>query len=657
MSRIWNIRRFSPRLCHLESRDAPATFKVVDNGDAGVGTGNDGDLRYVITQAELTAAADTIVFDLPANKLLIGLQTKLPDITKPLIIDGTSQPGYKGIPLVTVSGQATPSGNGFTIKGTDTTIKGLWIAFFKWNGIQIDNTDIQPTGKGVIPINGNNVIVHNIINLNQKNGVVVKDSLSNFIGGTTPAGVDNDLTGNMISDNFEDGIRFQGAFSFDNQVMGNRIGTALNGQGANGNGQNGIRIEFHAFRNVIGGVMPGGQPDPAPRNIIANSKWNGVSIFTGEGKNRIIGNYIGTDITGTQALGNQQNGISIVGSNDNVIGVPTSGNLISGNIENGIMIRKEQDLTADRTQIVRNRIGTDATGLAPLGNGQKGIHLNGANNTLMIGNWIQFNNADGITIQDSNYNLVGGSLPDSNTITANTGNGVSVVNSGGSSYGNAILSNSIYENGGLGIDLADDGVTLNDNEELDADDGPNHFQNFPTITWNGLWYTVELWSTPNTDFYFQFFVSDNPDPSGYGEGQSFAGDFNWFTDASGHAVFLLQTMETGVWLTATATGPDGSTSEFSEAIYMISGGGMMMTLGGEAFGSGGDGSNSSGSSSEDDDRLISPFDPNLFTLQQPSDFSPGEQSPLYVPDRPGTNRLKSVFEDFISPIGEPVLSM
>src|SRR5205823_6292875 len=114
--------------------------------------------------------------------------------------------------------------------------------------------------------------------------------------------------------------------------------------------------------------------------------------------------------------------------------------------------------------------------------------------------------------------------------------------SGNALLGNSIFSNDARGNGGLGIDLGDDGVTVND--ASDADIGPNGLQNFPVLT--GARYsdgitTISgvLTSAPSATFRIEFFLSDTNDlnPSGYGEGQTFIGSTNVTTGASGGAQF------------------------------------------------------------------------------------------------------------------------
>ncbi|MFO7906172.1 MAG: hypothetical protein R6U98_26175 [Pirellulaceae bacterium] len=138
--------------------------------------------------------------------------------------------------------------------------------------------------------------------------------------------------------------------------------------------------------------------------------------------------------------------------------------------------------------------------------------------------------------------------------------------------GNSILRNTIHQNGGLGIDLGGDGVTANDAE--DTDTGPNGLQNFPVL--DSVVTSTEisgvLESVPNTEFRIEFFANETPDGSGYGEAEAFLYAAAVTTDNEGvgnFSVTLPEPAAEGRFLTATATDPAGSTSEFSEAALVL----------------------------------------------------------------------------------------
>jgi hypothetical protein len=137
------------------------------------------------------------------------------------------------------------------------------------------------------------------------------------------------------------------------------------------------------------------------------------------------------------------------------------------------------------------------------------------------------------------------------------------------------LSNSIFANVGLGIDLADDGVTLNTPGGPHV--GPNEFQNFPeieaaTVAGSSTTIQVSLNSIPNTPFIIQVFANPAKDPTGYGQGRTLvatATPLVLFTDPTtgfGNIVFTVPQDLTGQYLTATATalGTYFETSEFGK---------------------------------------------------------------------------------------------
>ncbi|MEG3874222.1 S8 family serine peptidase [Microcoleus sp. Z1_B5] len=264
------------------------------------------------------------------------------------------------------------------------------------------------------------------------------------------------------------------------------------------------------------------------------------------GGNIIEGNFIGTDVTGTQDLGNGYSGISVWTPN-NIIGGTTvkTRNIISGNDNVGIYIT---ELNANNNLIQRNYIGSDVTGTKDLGN---------TNN--------------GVAILDASNNTVGGTTIEAgNLIFGNGKNGVFINGSG--STGNAILSNSISGNDGLGIGLGENGLTVNDLG--DGDTGPNNLQNFPELTSaisSGGNTTIKgkINSTPNTNLRVEFFSNQNTDASGYGEGEKFLGFQNVTTDSSGNAsvaINLPLAVPLGQFITATATDTNNNTSEFSKGI-------------------------------------------------------------------------------------------
>lgn len=413
--------------------------------------------------------------------------------------------------------------------------------------------------------------------------VFIRDANGNMIGGTSSN------AGNIISGNRRAGVLITGPTSSGNLVQGNFIGVDVNGRVGLGNLQ-GITISF-APANLIGGAVGGA------RNVISGNQRNGIEISNPEAiENRIEGNLIGTDVTGRVAIPNRQHGIT-----SNSAGTLILNNLISGNTATGIQ------LTNGSNVVQGNLIGTDATGTQDLGNGTDGISVAGSGNLIGDarvggGNTISGNNRNGIRILrgDGNRihgnrigtdvsganpignsfhgiligegvgNMVIGGVSESagNIIAFNGSNGVSLNFAAGA--GTAILSNSMFSNGGLAIDLNEDGVTHNQLGGL----GPNDLQPFPSllsVTTSGGNTTLSgsLRSRPNTSYLIQFYANTQCDPSEHGEGERLLGSATVRTNANGEVNFTItipRAVATNQVVTATATDANNNTSEFCRCV-------------------------------------------------------------------------------------------
>ena len=378
-----------------------ATFTVRNTNDAGVNS-----LRAAITNANGAAGPHLINFNiLPAGAYTITLASALPPITQPVVIDGTTQPGWVAAgsypPVIELNGAGVGAGNNglYLQEGSDgSTIRGLVINRCPGRAIRIEGSS-------------NNVVAGNFL-------------------GTNPAGT---------------------APGPGNNGGGIRVGgTALTSKPTN--------------NNRVGGTVP------ADRNIISGNGVDGVNVGPGNAPNSnannvVEGNYIGTDVTGTVAVPNTSQGVAVftngaTGSNtNNVIGGTASGagNLISGNGNVGVLLRDPQ---TTGTLVQGNKIGTNALGTAALPNGSSGVQIN---------------------LTTSN-NMIGGTAVGAGNVIAYN-NSTNIAGQGGIAFvagtGNSILSNSIYSNTGLGIDLNHDGVTMNDANDVDT--GPNDLLNYPTF--------------------------------------------------------------------------------------------------------------------------------------------------------------------------------
>ena len=368
-------------------------------------------------------------------------------------------------------------------------------------------------------------------------------------------------------------------------IQGNYIGTDLTGTIALGNGNSGIVINASATA-TIGGTAAGAG------NVISGNAADGILADGTASKELIQGNLIGVDASGTKALPNAGNGIEFSGSSSTIGGTAAGArNVISGNSLNGLFIVTRVIKVTGLFGLVSyvlnpaagnlvqgNFIGTDATGTQALGNGLDGVLVEGSSNTI------------GGTVAESGLPVT--SNPAANVIRSNGKSGVGVVvatfdvadpNIPGSAVGqpisgsgqdDAILGNSIYGNGGLGIDLGDDGV--NANNPAGSPTGPNRLQPYPVIVnfvgptldiLTGTEVTgasVSLVAAPSTAYTIEFFASQ-PSADGSGQGQTYLGSQSVTTDANGvgGTTFIIPASAAGMALSMTATDPAGNTSEFT----------------------------------------------------------------------------------------------
>jgi titin len=369
------------------------------------------------------------------------------------------------------------------------------------------------------------------------------DSVPNVVG-VLILGDDNIIGGpqsgarNVISRN-ENGVNIHGT---GNVVQGNYIGTDFTGPAGLGNASTGVFID--APNNTIGGTAP------RAGNVISGNGWVGIHILGGGAQGNVVrGNFIGTDVTGTAAVGNELRGVRIEGgASNNVVGGSTAAarNIISGN-NGGVSF-----VSANGNRVVGNYIGTDVTGTSDLGNFRSAVFIRAG----------------------SSDNRIGGSLPGlGNVIGFNGRAGIRLhfnAGTGNRNSGNAVFASGKPDNS-LGIDIGPVGVTPND--PGDTDSGPNNLQNFPVLLAAGgssLTISGVLNSTPSTEFRIEFFANVACDPSRYGEGATFLGYTMVTTDGAGDADFmatLSTTVPAGTLITATATDePGGSTSEFSACV-------------------------------------------------------------------------------------------
>jgi uncharacterized repeat protein (TIGR01451 family)/CSLREA domain-containing protein len=502
-------------------------------------------LRAAIEEANATAGADAVEFDIPGiGPHTIQPGSELPEVTETLTIDGFTQPGanantvaFPGAmdSVLTIELDGINAGlrtSGIVITADSCTVRGLVIN--RW-----DTDSSHYGGHGIeLHLASNNIVEGNYIGcdptcttqrINRKCGILMGGSSGNTVGGTAPA------ARNVISGNYR-GVRVQASEAL---IQGNFFGTDPSGT---------MRVNFVAGTNVeidSGSATTIGGGAPGEGNLVTGMQGFGVRLWNWTADNLIQGNIIGPDRTGTAELQNST-GIELDRASNTLIGgtAPGQGNLISGNHDDAIRVG---DIAG--AEILGNLIGVAIDGVTALDNWGSGIEVRGS----------------GVQI--------GGTLPGSENIVAHNGlflgSGVDVPWT--TTTGVSILGNLIYGHDAqchLGIDLGGDYVTPND--PGDGDSGANNLQNFPVVTevlGGGNVVVGTLDSTPNTDFHLEFFANSACHSwYGHGEGELFLGSDTVTTDGAGAAAFasaVTTAAPIGSFVTATATAPDGSTSEFS----------------------------------------------------------------------------------------------
>ncbi len=259
--------------------------------------------------------------------------------------------------------------------------------------------------------------------------------------------------------------------------------------------------------------------------------WQITVTYTGVLSNGVYNNYIGSNAGGSAGLENGGHGVDLADAAGNQIGGAFGGNTISG-----------------------NAWGVVAQGSLALGNVVQGNYIGQTSTTNSLG---------GVSVFIGQGNDVSG-----NTLARNRGPGISVTGGG---YNNSIRTNSIFEDADLGIDLEPAGVTPNDLGDPDV--GANDLQNFPVITaLIPLGPNIQVSGTLNTEpsrsYLLDFYASPAADPSGFGEGRTWLGNQVVNSGAGGTVPFAFIAPAGVGFYSATATGPGGSTSEFSGAFAL-----------------------------------------------------------------------------------------
>lgn len=256
--------------CSFTVRVIPITLRVTSIENTGEET-----LRQAILDGNESPGGNQIVFNLPGSgPYVINLTSPLPPITSPTIIDGSTQPGFTGAPIVTFKGTSN-SFDGLVIQDGPTTIRGLSLHGFN-TAIRIENGCSNVIQGNYIGVNTTGTNAPG----NTGDGIYIT-TCYNRIGGT------NAGSGNLISGNGGNGITFATAGANNNLVQGNVIGAAYSGILPLPNGKRGIWFTNQAFFNLVGGDAP------ASANVIAFNGLSGVALSSNAGSgNSLLRNSI-----------------------------------------------------------------------------------------------------------------------------------------------------------------------------------------------------------------------------------------------------------------------------------------------------------------------------------------------------------------------------
>ncbi len=285
---------------------------VTNTNDSGIGS-----LRHAINFANNNFGTDTISFNIPGTApFVINVPTALPAIGfESVIIDGTSQPGYAGVPLVEVRGISSSPMNGFTLFADACTIQGLAI-----NGFGT----APALGAAISVLGDNTSLINNYIGLEpdgttaRRNeiGIYVAQGASNtFVGPDTgqSANLRNIVSGNVYP------IVLVGS---DNYVEDNYIGTNAAGTSAVPNTY-GVII----YANGI----------TVRDNVVSGNGAFGIAILDSLTQNALVErNRIGLAATTLTPIPNGGSGVQI--PYQGIRGVRLSQNQIFGNNDLGIRL-------------------------------------------------------------------------------------------------------------------------------------------------------------------------------------------------------------------------------------------------------------------------------------------------------------------------------
>ncbi len=569
---------------------------VTNTNDEGAGS-----LREAINTANQNAGPDVITFNIPGNEAhTISISSSLPQITDQLTIDGYSQSGaientanspmpFNGTLKINIDGSSMPNGTGscLIINGANNTIiRGLVIGNCSNSGIEIGNSNYLAIEGNYIgtDITGMNAATNGRSTPTVSYGYGIFANASNHmrIGGLE-AKMRNIVAANMGGDIFWGNEGDSSNPSEYNVLQGNYIGSAADGvKGLPSGWQWGLGnavLMGNSHNDLLGGT------DPTAKNVIGSSWEFGISFRDGCSNTLVQGNYVGTDYTSNHPM------VHSLGS-----GHPTAGVHIS-TVSNANFTRASHDIIVGGSSVAaRNVISGNSyvgshnpTGLTIRDGGYNNTVIGNAIGTNVTGEVAVPNEGNGVAVEGKAYNnRIGGIAEgEENIIAYNNEQGIADYGDGafmGTNVNNSFLKNKVYQNKGIGIDLAywSSDPNINGqyfgptpNDAGDSDSGANKQLNYPQITKATKNTTNEITVNYNLDednqsqgYHVEFYINSKNNF----EAEKYAGSAELSSSGS-YTIKLnvpseLQNLET-FYLTATATEKDastdgyGSTSELS----------------------------------------------------------------------------------------------
>jgi CSLREA domain-containing protein len=551
--------------------NAPIIVTTASDHDDGACTAKDCSLREAIVMANAQPGLDRIGFAIgnggPA--VITMAEFPLPPITDPVTIDGSTQPGYAGQPLVGIDGsQLGGFTTGIDVRAAGSTVRTLSVSGFTEEIVLSGGTDRLEGNYIGTPDDSAGFPRYSSI------GVVAIGPGGDVIGGTS-ASARNLISGDSCGINIanSDGV----------QIIGNWIGIDASGTRA-------IGTSDHGFYGVCGersAAIAIGGSDPGAGNVISGGIALGdVSSLTVER------NMIGTDPTGRHALSGQFSGIAL----GRYGALAIRANIIDA-CSAGIQLFDGQHGT-----ITDNLIGTDASGgalLTPSAPCRSDTHfgisasesgqltIGGPGHGNVIGGF-----AAGVVTQSGPATVLGNWIGTDRTGSADLGNGIGIATEGrvsigdGTAAGSNVIANNgtgivttgsdthamvrrnvLRTNDGLAIDVgAGDGQSagVTPNDASDADGITNYPVLLASVDGQPGRIVGSLAAAAETRYDVDLYSNAQCDTSGHGEAETWLGSVAVTTDGAGHGFFDTHDFPVtrSRYLTATATGPDG-TSELS----------------------------------------------------------------------------------------------